>query len=119
MKKDEILVLGLSGVAVVLIFKASGVKIPGLDAVQAAAGRFIPWNPVRPGNGAPFNPADAAAPVGVAELVNGTIADYFDADQSSYATPTTAQIVDDVLADTYGAAAPSRSVVFQAGRSWW
>lgn len=123
MKKDEILVLGLSGVAVLLILKASGVKMPFLDKLTVSAtgtaGKFLPWNPPRPNSGTPYNPADPAAPIGVAQLVNGTIADYFNQDRTSYSTPTTTAIIDDVLSDTYGTAAPSRSVVYQAGRSWW
>jgi hypothetical protein len=54
------------------------------------------WNPINPDDGTSYNPANPGAPVGVQDLVNGTIHDYYTGDTSSYSIPTTTDIFESV-----------------------
>lgn len=54
------------------------------------------WNPINPDEGTSYNPANPGAPVGVQDLVNGTIHDYYSGDKSSWSIPTTTDIFESV-----------------------
>lgn len=54
------------------------------------------WNPINPDEGTSYNPANPGAAVGVQDLVNGTIHDYYTGDKSSWSIPTTTDIFESV-----------------------
>lgn len=103
-KTGDVLVVGLAGVAVILILKASGVNVgaKAAAAIPALSNFKIPNPFVFDTPGTPYNPADPGQYLWTNDLITGTLDDIYKNDKSSYATPTINNIVEDVLSDLYG-----------------
>lgn len=103
-KTEDLLVLGLAGVAVVLVMKASGISIGGkvAAAIPALSDFKIPNPFVFDTPGTPYNPADPGQYLWNKDLIQGTLDDIYKNDKSSYSTPTINNIFEDVLSDIYG-----------------
>lgn len=86
MKNDDLMVMGIAGVAVLLILKG-GIKLP--SNLQST---FSRWMPFIPDEGQSYNPANPGAYIPLSELINGTIHDYYSSDKSSYRIPTNEQL---------------------------
>ncbi len=118
MKKEDIAVLGLSAIAVLLILRAGGVKLPGLGMTAARSSEpFTVYNPFKSQPGGAYDPANPGALGTTSGLVRGTIAEYYSGDNSGMYTPTIAQTIDSVLQETYGLAEPT-SIVRRDGAYW-
>lgn len=102
MKKDNLIVIGMVGLAGLLVFKAMGMQLPGLTGLtglntQAKTFAQSIWNPINPPDGVSYDPADPGAYIWNNDLFNGTIEDYYNNDKTSYNTPTIQSIIDDVV----------------------
>ena len=60
------------------------------------------YDPTKPSEGVPYDPADPGAYVPLQDLVNGTVHDYATGDRSSYDIPTTTDIFGDVTGSSGG-----------------
>jgi hypothetical protein len=114
MKKEDLLVYGMAGAAVLLVAKAMGMQVPGIGGLTTQAKTFAQsiWNPINPAKGTSYNPADPGAYIWNNDLMNGTVVDFYNNDQTSYNTPTISSIIDDVIGS------PTRSVVMNPGGYW-
>jgi hypothetical protein len=117
-KSEDGVILALAGVAVYMIMKTGGIKLPTLKSIGLPA-TFASLNPFKPASGTAYNPADPGAYIPNAQLINGTIHDYYAGDMSSYRTPTLGQIFDDVLSDTYTPGASRPGEFMRAPGAYW
>ena len=110
MKKEDLIVYGMAGAAVLLIAKATGMQLPKLSGLQGQAKTFAQsiWRPLNPLDGESYNPANPGDYIWNNDLMNGTVSDYYNNDSTSYNTPTISQIIDDVLVG-------NRSVIMNPG----
>lgn len=99
MKKDDILVLGLAGVAAFLVAKAAGLQLPSFGSLTTGAQSFAQsiWTPFSPAPGTAFDPVDPGVYIWNNSLINGAIHDYYTGNTGSNTTPTVQEIFDDVL----------------------
>lgn len=121
MKTDTLLVVGLAGVAAVLVAKGMGFNLSSaVGAVATQSGSFAQsiWKPFDPIAGTSFNPANPGAYIPNSQLINGTIHDYYTGNQSSYTTPTISAITDSVLSGMYGTGTQNQSVI-RNPNVWW
>lgn len=121
MKTDTLLVVGLAGVAAVLVAKGMGLSlssVTGTGAAKAPSFAQSIWNPFAPISGAPYDPANPGAYIPNSQLINGTIHDYYSGNQSSYYTPTISAITDSVLSGMYGTNSQQQSVI-RNPNAWW
>lgn len=111
---ENVLIVGMAGAAVLLIVKATGLKIPGFSSLTGTVQTFAQsvWNPTRPSQGIAYDPVDPGAYIWTHELINGAIADYNSGSNSANNIPTLNQLYSDVITG-------GQQTVVKNPNTWW
>lgn len=80
---------------------------------------FTVYDPTRPSEGVPYDPADPGTYVPLQDLVNGSVHDYMTGDRSSWDIPTTSDIFKDATEDYYKGGYDGVDTVIRNPGAYW
>lgn len=122
MKKAMLYNVAIGAAAVALVYAMTRGRT---STTKASGGRsvFSTWNPFNPDSGAAYNPADPALVIPLADLIKGTVSEFYNGGVNTE-IPTLADIKNGAISDFYGntssgnTARDNGSVVFKPGTYW-
>lgn len=123
MKKAMLYNVAIGAAAVALVYALARGRTTGTPSSSGSRSVFSTWNPFSPDSGAAYNPADPSLVIPLADLIKGTISEFYNGGVNTE-VPMLSDIKNQAISDYYGnissgnTARDNGSVVFKPGTYW-